>query len=119
MQARNTTKTKPNSYKVLLPATHDLEGTWEVAIVNIKYPFNWPNFNEEFVAFMVSLKESVVVREKQREQQATEGETPLLILKPNADSLVFNTHWIPTPKSYLIMPTSMHNKLDGSLTAQN
>ena len=49
---------KPNSYKVLLPATPDLEGTWDVAIVNIQYPFNWPNFKEEFVAFMVSVKES-------------------------------------------------------------
>ena len=53
---------KPNSYKVLLPATLDLEGTWEVAIVNIQYLFNCPNFNEEFVAFMVSEKESEAVR---------------------------------------------------------
>ena len=63
---------KPNSYKVHLPATLDLEGTWEVAIVNILYPFNWPNFNEEFVACMVSVKERVAEWEKQKEQQATE-----------------------------------------------
>ena len=72
---------KPNSYKVLLPATLDLDGTWEVAIVNIQYPFNWPNFNEEFVAFVVSVKESEAVREKQAEQQATEGDTPLAYFK--------------------------------------
>ena len=47
--------TKPNSYKVLPPATLDLEGTLEVTIVNKQYPFNLPNFNEEFVAFMVSV----------------------------------------------------------------
>ncbi|KAF0146623.1 MAG: hypothetical protein FD143_3303, partial [Ignavibacteria bacterium] len=62
---------KPNSYKVLLPATLDLEGTWEVAIVNIQYPFNWPNFNEEFVAFMVSVKEREAEKENQKHQQAT------------------------------------------------
>ena len=72
---------KPNSYKVLLPATLDLEGTWEVAIVNIQYPFNWPNFNEEFVAFMVSVKESEAEREKQTQQQATEGDTALAYFK--------------------------------------
>ena len=49
---------KPNSYKVLLPATLDVEWTWEVAIENIQYHFNWPNFNAEFVAFMVSVKET-------------------------------------------------------------
>ena len=49
---------KLNSYKVLLPATLDLEGTWEVTIVNIQYPFNWPNFNHEYVALMISVKET-------------------------------------------------------------
>ena len=63
---------KPNSYKVLLPPTLDLEGTWEVAIVNIQYRFNWPNFNEQFVAFMVSVKESEAEMEKQTQQKATE-----------------------------------------------
>ena len=58
-------KQKPNSYNVLLPATLDLEGTCEVAIVNIQYPFNWPNFNEEFVAFMGSVTESEAEKEKQ------------------------------------------------------
>ena len=72
----------PNSYKVLLPATPDLEGTWEVAIVNIQSPFNWPNFNKEFVAFMVSVMENEAEREKQKEQQATEGDTPLAYFKP-------------------------------------
>ena len=71
---------KPNSYKVLLPATLDLQRTWEVAIVNIQYPFNWPNFNEEFVAFMVSVKESEAEKEKQKEPQAT-GDTPLAYFK--------------------------------------
>ena len=49
---------KHNSYKVLLPATLDLKGTWQVAIGNIQYPFNMPNFNEEFVSFMVSVNQS-------------------------------------------------------------
>ena len=61
---------KPNSYKVLLPATLDLEGTCQVAIVNIQYPFNWPNFQEEFVAFVVSLKERDAEKETQKEQEA-------------------------------------------------
>ena len=64
--------TKPNSYKVLPPATLDLEGTLEVTIVNKQYPFNLPNFNEEFVAFMVSVKESEAELENQTEHQATE-----------------------------------------------
>ena len=67
---------KANSYNVLLPATLDLEGAFEVAIVNIQYPFNWPNFNEEFVAFMVSVKESEAEKEKQKEPQET-GDTTL------------------------------------------
>ena len=71
----------PNSYKVLLPVTLDLEGTWVVAIVNIQYPFNWPKFNEEFVAFMVSVKESEPEKETQKEQEATEGDTPLAYFK--------------------------------------
>ena len=71
----------PNSNKVVLPATLDFEGTWEVAIVNIQYPFNWPNFNEEFVAFMVSVKESQAEKEKQKEQQETEGDTKLAYFK--------------------------------------
>ena len=73
--------TKANSKKLLLPATLDLEGTWEVAIVNIQYPFNWPNFNEEFVAFMVSVKESEAEMERQREQQAPKGYTPFAYFK--------------------------------------
>ena len=60
----------PYSYKVLLPETRDLESTWEVAIVSIQYPFNWPNINEEFVSFMVSVKESEAEKEKLKEQQA-------------------------------------------------
>ena len=74
-------KNKRNSYKVRLPATLDLEGTWEVAIVNIQYPFNWANFNEEFLAFMVSVKESEAEKEMRKEQQATEGDTPLAYFK--------------------------------------
>ena len=73
--------TKPNSYKVLLPATLHVDGTWVVAIVNIQYPFNWPKFNEEFVAFMVSVKESEPEKETQKEQEATEGDTPLAYFK--------------------------------------
>ena len=66
---------KPNSYPYMnwvcclgsiLPATLDLEGTWEVAIVNIQYPFNWPNFNVEFVARMASVMESEGERKKQK-----------------------------------------------------
>ena len=72
---------KPNSNKVILPATLDVEGTWEGAIGNIQYPFNWPNFYGEFVAFMVSVKESEAEREKQKEQQATEGDNPLANFK--------------------------------------
>ena len=85
MQAQNTIPTsKPNSNKVLLPAILDLEGTWEVAIVNIQYPFNWPNFNEEFVAFMVSVKETEAEKEKQKQEQSTEGDTPLAYFKAQA-----------------------------------
>ena len=71
---------KSNSYKVLLPATLDLQGTWEVAIVNIQYPFYWPNFNEEFRAFMVSVMESEVKTKKQKTQKET-GDRPLAYFK--------------------------------------
>ena len=72
---------KPNSYKVLLSATLDVEGTCKVAIVNIQYHFNLPNFTEEFFAFMLSVKESEAERAKQKEQPATEGDTPLAYCK--------------------------------------
>ena len=58
-----------------------MEGTWEVAIVNIQNRFHAPNFNEEYVAFMVSVKDSEAEKEKQKEQQATDGDTPLAYLK--------------------------------------
>ena len=51
-------KNKPNSSKVVLPATLHLDGTRAVAILNIQYPFNWPNLNEEYIAIMGSVKES-------------------------------------------------------------
>ena len=57
---------QPNSYKVLLPATLDLEGTWYVAIENIQYPYNCLNFNEQFVALMISVKESNSEKKKKR-----------------------------------------------------
>ena len=110
---------KPNSYKVLLTATLDLEGSWEVAIVNIQYPFTWPNLTEKIVALIGSVKESEVEKEKQREQQASEGDTPLTYFKGHTDSLISSTHWIPPPKSFTIMRMSMENKLNGSLTAKN
>ena len=97
------------------PIHCDLEGTWEVAIVLIQYPFNWPNFNEEFVAFMVSVKESEAEQEKQKEPLAT-GDTPVLILDSNADCRVCNNHWIRTTKNSLIMPTTMQIKLEGNVT---
>ena len=40
----------PNSFKVLLPKTLELEGEWEASIISIQYPFNWPNFPDEFIA---------------------------------------------------------------------
>lgn len=40
----------PNSFKIVLPQTLYLEGDWEMAIIGIQYPFNWPNFTEENLA---------------------------------------------------------------------
>ena len=58
-----------------------MEGTCEVSIVKIQYHSNWPNFNEEFVAFIVSVKESEAEKEMQKKQQATEGDIPLAYFK--------------------------------------
>ena len=109
---------KRNSYKILLPASLDLGGTCEVPIGKIQYDFNWPNFNEEFVAYMISVKESEGERER-RERNSQEKDILLLhILKFNEDSLVCNTHWIPTPKNSMIMGMSMKYKLDGGLPGE-
>ena len=109
---------KPNSYKDFLPATLDLEGTWQVAIVNIQYPFNWTNFNEDFVAFMVSVKESEAEMENLKEQQPT-GDTTLASFKAQFRLYSLQQPLDPNAKSSKIMANSMQNKLDGGLTAQN
>ena len=57
-----------------------MEGTREVAIVDFQYPFNWPNFIEDFVAFMVSVKENEAEKEKQKQKEAT-VDTPIAYFK--------------------------------------
>ena len=39
----------------MLPVNIELEGEWEVAIVDIQYPFNWPNVPEVDIAVFASL----------------------------------------------------------------
>ena len=56
----------------------------EVAIVNIQYSFNWTNFYEEFLAFILSVRESEAERDVQKEQQLTEGDITLPYLKPQS-----------------------------------
>ena len=51
---------KPSSFKVRLPTTLELEGEWEVSIVNIQYPFNWPNFNQELIAVIGYLEKKEI-----------------------------------------------------------
>ena len=102
--------TKANSKKLLLPATLDLEGTWEVAIVNI-HPFNWPELESNLLLSLFQRRKARP-RRKSRKRNRQEERPHYIILKPDADSLVSNTHWIPTPKSGMIMGMSMQNKFD-------
>ena len=51
---------KPSCFKVHLPTTLELEGEWEVSIVNIQYPFNWPNFNQELIAVLGYLEKKEI-----------------------------------------------------------
>ena len=50
-------KNKPNSYKTKLCKTIDLPGSaedWEVALVDIQFPPNWPNvLNDSWLAFIL------------------------------------------------------------------
>ena len=46
----------------------------EVGRSHCKYPFNLPNIIDEFVALMVSVTESEGEKEKEIEEQATEGD---------------------------------------------
>jgi hypothetical protein len=48
---------KPSYYRVLLPTPLELDGPWELAIASIQYPFNWPNFEETHVAFIIKLED--------------------------------------------------------------
>ena len=47
----------PSSFKVLLPTALELEAEWEVALMNIHYPFNWPNYEQDYVAVFAKLKD--------------------------------------------------------------
>ncbi|KAF0146331.1 MAG: hypothetical protein FD143_3341 [Ignavibacteria bacterium] len=47
----------PNLFKVQLPKALEFEGEWEVALMNIHYPFNWANYQEDYVAVFAKLKE--------------------------------------------------------------
>ena len=47
----------PSCFKVALPKVLELEGEWEIAIVNIQYPYNWPNYLEDYIAIVASVKD--------------------------------------------------------------
>lgn len=44
---------KPHNYTTLLASPIDLDGTWEVALVDIQYPNNWNNFRDRTVVRML------------------------------------------------------------------
>ena len=47
----------PSCFKVLLPTARYLEAEWEVALMNIHYPFNLPNYEQDYVAVFAKLKD--------------------------------------------------------------
>ena len=47
----------PSCFKVLLPTALELEAEWEVALMNMHYPFNWPNYEQDYVAVFAKLKD--------------------------------------------------------------
>ena len=50
---------QPNRFRIQLPKSLDLEGDWEVALVDILYPYNWSNFEAEYVALAAQLQQPV------------------------------------------------------------
>ena len=45
----------PACFTTMLPTNIDLEGDWEVGLMDIQYPFNWPNSDELLLTFIFKL----------------------------------------------------------------
>ena len=84
-----------------------------------QYPFKRPDFNDEFAAFVVSVKESEAEKEKHSGQQGTEGDNPLTYFKVQCRIANMPHRRDLNVKSSSIMPASLENKLDGRLMARN
>ena len=48
--SQNTNKT--SAFKVRLPRTLEFNATWRVALVNIIYPYSWPNIGTDDSQFI-------------------------------------------------------------------
>ena len=46
-------RNKPNLYETELAKPLDLPGDWDVALINISYPYNWPNLDKSHKLFLL------------------------------------------------------------------
>ncbi len=74
---------EPNRFRIHLPKSLDLEGDWEVALVDILYPHNWSNFEGEYVAFAALLKQPV--DDSMLERSVVAEDTHQIIGQPNEE----------------------------------
>ena len=104
---------KPSSYKVILPKLIEIEGEWEVAIVNIQYPFNWPNYTEEYVGIAATVLEMDDNGKQEFQQHCDEYNTEIIKL-PGAEQLSTSiteyrqTFTDPLPVKIVKLPTAYY-----------
>ena len=109
----------PSSYKVNLPKLIELEGEWEVAIVNIQYPFNWPNYKEEFIGVAATLLDMDDTGKQDFHQHSIEYNTEINKL-PGAEELATiigeyrRTITDPPPVKIVKLPTGFY-RINGDI----
>ena len=75
-----TNSNKTNSYRVQLPEPVSLDGRWEVALVDIQYPFSWRNvFGEHIIQALYTTKQGKNVWLKGKIPEGYYGDVSSLI----------------------------------------
>ena len=110
---------KANSYKVQLPKTLDLDGEYEVDLVSIQYPYNWPNYTEENVAVIGRLASGEATGFKEnceRYRRHYKDDPAMMKLEKIVQEYISDNKIVPTDYRLLKVPTGYY-KNAGELAA--
>lgn len=104
---------KPNCYKTNLPIPLELEGDWEVALMDIQFPFNWPNFQEENIALVVRIDGDDVDEKNFKDNclrtlQIYADDKEMRKLQKNVEEYLEINNKIPTGIKLIKIPTASY-----------